>query len=108
MRREISEIMQDFLEDFSEENNRIIIGEKAKAAVKEMVDGYRWGVEGSADYKAHILEQSKKHGIDSITVCIKDMLEKIVNAPTTLHLISVPRLIMPILWELIQEEKKDE
>lgn len=33
MRREISEIMQDFLEDFSEENNRIIIGEKAKAAV---------------------------------------------------------------------------
>lgn len=107
MRREISEIMQDFLEDFSEENNRIIIGEKAKAAVKEMVDGYRWDVEGSADYKAHILEQSKKHEIDPITVCIKDMLEKIVNAPTMLHLISVPRLIMPVLYEFMQEEWKD-
>lgn len=108
MRREISEIMQDFLGEIFEKNNRAIISEKAKAAVKEMVDGHRWDVEGSADYKAHILEQSKKHGIDPITACVRDMLGKIVNAPTTLHLISVPRLIMPILWELIQEEKKDD
>lgn len=108
MKREISEIMEDFIDNLSEENNRIVMGEKAKAAVKEVIDEYPWGDERSAKYKAHILKQSEKHRIDPITVCVNDILQKIIDAPTLLHMISVPRFIMPVLWEFMQEEGKDD
>lgn len=108
MKRKISEIMDDFLDNISKDNKRIVIDEKAKAAVKEMVDEYQWRDEKTVNYKAIILKQAQEHGIDAVTACVNDMLRKIINAPTSIHSVSVPRLIMPVLWEFIQEERKDE
>lgn len=106
-RREISDIMEDFIGDLSEDDNRIVLGNKAKSSAKEFVENYKWDSAQAGEYKRFILEQATKNGLDAITVCIHYMLDKIVNAPTTLHKLSVPRLIMPILWELLQEENNE-
>lgn len=98
----LSEIMDEFLNDITEENGRFILGEKAKANVKEIAEFYGCQ-DGSAEYKARIIENAKKYNTDSITLCVRDMCEKIINAPTTLHAIAVPRFIMPVLWEFMNE-----
>lgn len=102
-KRELSEIMDEFLNDITEENKRFILGEKAKANVKEIAEHYGWRDERSAEYKARIIEDAKKYNTDSITLCVRDMCEKIIDAPTTLHAIAVPRFIMPVLWEFMNE-----
>ena len=105
-KRELSEIMDEFLNDITEENNRVILGEKAKANVKEIAEHYGWHDKRNAEYKAGIIEDAKKYNTDSITLCVKDMCEKIVDAPTTLHAIAVPKWIMPVLWEFIKEAEE--
>lgn len=108
MDREISEIMNEFIDDIKEDGNRFVLGEKAKSDVKEITENYGWRDERAIEYKAHIIAQAEKQECDPITVCVADMLGKLANAPTTLHMIAVIRLIMPVLWEFMQEERKDE
>lgn len=103
-RREIADIMEDFLENLSQEGKKVVIGEKAKAAAEELVCDYEWKDERKDDYKAHIIEQAKENGIDVVSACVIDMLNKITYAPTTIHALSTPRLIMPVLLEFMKEE----
>lgn len=106
-RREIANIMEDFLENLSEEGKRVIVGEKAKAAAEELVRDYEWKDERQGEYKAHIIEQAKTNGMDVISACVIDMLNKITHAPTTIHALSTPRLIMPVLLEFMKEGGDD-
>lgn len=32
------------------------------------------------------------------------LCEKIINAPTTMHLLCVPRILVPIIWDKLQAE----
>lgn len=102
MKRDIADILEDFLSDINESGVGVVWGEKAKNAAKEIVDNYAWNDERRNGYKEYILEQAEKLGKPPIDICISDMLNKIVNAPTTIHAVSVPRLIMPVIWEFMQ------
>ncbi len=106
-RRAIADIMTDFLDGLSENEHRFVLNEKAKAAAAEMVRDHEWRDERGAEYKEHIIEQANMLGIDTVSACVYDMLQKITGAPTTIHMISVPRLIMPILLEFIEGKQDD-
>lgn len=106
-KREIPEIIEDFLDNISEDGKSFVLNEKAKSAVKEIVDNYAWEDKLTTDYKAYIKSYAEKHGIDTVSVCVRDMMLKVVNAPTVLHTIGTVRYVMPVLWEFIKEKDDD-
>lgn len=107
VKREIPEIMEDFLDNIREDGKSIVLNEKAKLAVKEIVDNYAWEDKLTTDYKAYIKSYAEKHGIDTVSVCVRDMVLKVVKAPTVLHIIGTVRYVMPVLWEFIKEQDDD-
>lgn len=89
---EIAEVAEDGTVDFTD---------RAKEIIEELAKKYR---------KTPIYKQAKKETpewVDTATAAeiYIQMCDRIVNAPTTAHMLIAPKILLPILWEKIQEEK---
>ena len=89
----IAEVAEDGTVDFTD---------RAKEIIEELAKKYR---------KTPIYKQAKKETpewVDTATAAeiYIQMCDRIVNAPTTAHMLIAPKILLPILWEKIQEEKE--
>ena len=89
----IAEVAEDGTVDFTD---------RAKEIIEELAKKYR---------KTPIYKQAKKETPEWVNTATAaeiyiQMCDRIVNAPTTAHMLIAPKILLPILWEKIQEEKE--
>ncbi len=89
----IAEVAEDGTVDFTD---------RAKEIIEELAKKYR---------KTPIYKQAKKETPEWVSTATAaeiyiQMCDRIVNAPTTAHMLIAPKILLPILWEKIQEEKE--
>ena len=89
----IAEVAEDGTVDFTD---------RAKEIIEELAKKYR---------KTPIYKQAKKETPEWVNTATAaeiyiQMCDRIINAPTTAHMLIAPKILLPILWEKIQEEKE--
>ena len=89
----IAEVAEDGTVDFTD---------RAKEIIEELAKKYR---------KTPIYKQAKKETPEWVNTATAaeiyiQMCDRIVNAPTMAHMLIAPKILLPILWEKIQEEKE--
>lgn len=89
----IAEVAEDGTVDFTD---------RAKEIIEELAKKYR---------KTPIYKQAKKETPEWVNTATTaeiyiQMCDRIINAPTTAHMLIAPKILLPILWEKIQEEKE--
>ena len=84
------------------EGETVDFTERAKEIIEELAKKYR---------KTPIYKQAKKETPEWVNTATAaeiyiQMCDRIVNAPTTAHMLIAPKILLPILWEKIQEEQE--
>lgn len=85
------------------EDGTINFTDRAKEIIMELAEEYR---------ETPIYKRAKKElpeWVDTATAAeiYIQMLDRIVKAPTIIHMISSIKALIPILWEKIQEEERN-
>lgn len=83
-----------------EEGGKVDFTDRAKEIIKELAEEYK---------ESHIYKQSVSKTPDWIKTATAaevyiQMCDRIVEAPTIAHMMSIPKILLPILWEKLQEE----
>lgn len=88
---EIAEVAKDGTVEFSD---------RAKEIIKELSEKY----EQTAVYKQAQAEKPDWVKETSAAGIYIQMCDRIINAPSTIHMMIAPKILLPILWEKIQAE----
>lgn len=86
------------------QGNKVQFTDRAKEIIEELAIKYR---------ETPIYKQSQKEmpawvGTATAEEIYIQLCDRIVNAPTTVHMLIAPKILLPILWEKIQAEEKKE
>lgn len=84
------------------EGETVDFTERAKEIIEELAKKYR---------KTPIYKQAKKETPEWVNTATAaeiyiQMCDRIVNAPTTAHMLIAPKILLPILWGKIQGEQE--
>lgn len=84
------------------EGNKVQFTDRAKEIIEELAEKYR---------ETPVYKQSQKETPEWVNTATAadiyiQLCDRIVNAPTTAHMLIAPKILLPILWEKIQEEQK--
>lgn len=84
------------------EGNKVQFIDRAKEIIKELAEKYR----GTPVYKQS--QKEKPEWVDTATAeeIYIQLCDRIVKAPTTLHMMIAPKILLPILWDKIQAEQE--
>lgn len=83
------------------QENKVQFTDRAKEIIEKLTKKYR---------ETPIYMQAKKETPEWVSTATAaeiyiQMCDRIVNAPTIAHMLIAPKILLPILWEKIQEEK---
>ena len=89
---EIAEVTKGGTVDFSE---------RAKEIIMDLAEKYR---------ETPVFKQSQKEtpewvGTATAADIYIQLCDRIINAPSTIHMMIVPKILIPVLWEKIQTEE---
>lgn len=84
------------------QGNKVQFTDRAKEIIEELAEKYR---------ETPVYKQSQKETPEWIKTATAEeiyiqLCDRIVEAPTTLHMLIAPKILLPILHEKIQEEEK--
>lgn len=105
----MADLCEEMLKDNPEESGKmldeLIFSEKSRNIINELADySERTGLYKRLEHEREEFERD----IDKTPGMIYGyMLERAVDAPTKMHMISSVILLMPVLRRLLQEEKND-
>lgn len=82
------------------ESGKVDFSDRAKEIIKELEAGYR---------ESRIYKKSTTKTPDWIKTATAaevyiQMCDRITEAPTIMHMMSAPKILLPILWEKLQAE----
>ena len=83
------------------EDGKVSFTEQAKKIIEELAERYK---------KTLVYRQTQTFAPEWFKRATAEdmylvMCEKIIAAPTTLHMIMTPRVLIPVIWKKIQEEE---
>ena len=83
------------------EGGKVTFTERSKEILEELSGKYK-KLPVYAQTKAQTPDWVKEATAADIYL---QLCERIINAPTTMHLICVPKILIPIIWEKLQSEE---
>lgn len=84
------------------QGNKVEFTDRAKEIIEELAEKYR---------ETPIYKQAKKKEPEWVKTATAEeiyiqLCDRIIEAPTTLHMLIAPKILLPILHKKIQEEEK--
>lgn len=84
------------------EGGTVDFTDRAKEIIEELAKKYR---------ETPIYKQAKKETPEWVNTATAadiyiQLCDRIINAPTTTHMLIAPKILLPILWEKIQDEQE--
>lgn len=84
------------------QGNKVQFTDRAKEIIEELAERYR---------ETPIYKQSQKETPEWVETATAEeiyiqLCDRIIKAPTTLHMLIAPKILLPILWDKIQAEQE--
>lgn len=84
------------------QGNKVQFTDRAKEIIEELAEKYR---------ETPVYKQSQKETPEWVNTATAaeiyiQLCDRIVNAPTIAHMLIAPKILLPILWEKIQDEQE--
>ncbi len=84
------------------ESGEVIFTDRSIEIIKELGEKY----EKTPIYRKSRAENPDWEGGANAGLLFVYMCERITEAPTTIHMMMTPKLLLPIIWEKLQQEAK--
>ena len=84
------------------ESGEVIFTDRSIEIIKELGEKY----EKTPLYRKSRAENPNWEGEANAGLLFVYMCEKITEAPSTIHMMITPKLLLPIIWEKLQQEAK--